>query len=80
MSTTSIETRQAINRLMEGQINQRMLANVTQEYVFRVVDKAMASDSEDVVRSKKLLLLSMGLAPRLISGLFAVLIGGAFLI
>lgn len=65
---------------MEGQINQRMLANVTQEYVFRVVDKAMASDSEDVVRSKKLLLLSMGLAPRLISGLFAVLIGGAFLI
>jgi uncharacterized protein involved in exopolysaccharide biosynthesis len=28
-STSTIETRQAINRLMEAQINQRMLANVT---------------------------------------------------
>jgi hypothetical protein len=39
-ATATIETRQAINRLMEAQINQRMLANVTQGMVLRTVDRA----------------------------------------
>ncbi len=38
--TDQIPVRDAINRLIEAQIKQRMLASVTQEYVFRVVDPA----------------------------------------
>jgi len=43
-STSTVETRLAIGRLMEAQVNQRMVASVTQEYSFRVVDRAMAPD------------------------------------
>src|SRR5688572_7968341 len=53
-STTTIETREAINRLIEAQINQRMLANVTEQYALRVVDRALPPDARDVARPKKL--------------------------
>jgi LPS O-antigen subunit length determinant protein (WzzB/FepE family) len=58
--TTAVETRQAIARLMEAQINQRMIANVTKQYAFRVADKAMPSDRRDMVRPNKLLLFALG--------------------
>lgn len=77
-ATSTIEIRQAINRLMEAQINQRMLANVTQEYAFRVVDRAMPPDPEDVVRPKKLVLVSMGLLLGLMFGVLVVLVAHAF--
>ena len=54
--TQVVETRDAINRLIESQVKQRMLANVTQEYAFRVVDTATASDPDDPVKPQKLLL------------------------
>jgi uncharacterized protein involved in exopolysaccharide biosynthesis len=60
MSTTVLGTREAINRLIETQIKQRMLANVSPEYVFRVVDKAMAPDADDPVWPQKLLLTVAG--------------------
>ncbi len=59
-NTTVLEIRESINRLLEGQIRQRMLANVTQEYAFRVVDRAMVPDVTDKVRPKKLLMLLVG--------------------
>ncbi len=37
-STNVLATRDAIGRLIESQVKNRMLANVTREYVFRVVD------------------------------------------
>jgi len=58
--TAAVETRQAIARLMEAQINQRMIANVTKQYAFRVADKAMPSDRRDMVRPNKLLLFALG--------------------
>jgi uncharacterized protein involved in exopolysaccharide biosynthesis len=58
--TTTVDTRQTINRLLETQINKRMFANVTEEYSFRVVDKALPADPKDVVRPKKLLLILLG--------------------
>jgi uncharacterized protein involved in exopolysaccharide biosynthesis len=58
--TTVVDTRSAINRLIETQINKRMLANVSQEYAFRVVDRAMAPDVGDTVWPKKGLLLLGG--------------------
>ena len=40
-STQTVATREAIGRLIEAQVKQRMMAHVTQEYAFRVVDRAM---------------------------------------
>jgi uncharacterized protein involved in exopolysaccharide biosynthesis len=59
-ATTILETRQAISGLIEGQIKQRMIANVTHQYVFRVIDRAMTPDRSDKVRPKRLLLLAIG--------------------
>jgi uncharacterized protein involved in exopolysaccharide biosynthesis len=59
-TTGAIETRQAINRLMEVQINQRMLANVTREYAFRVADRALPPDPNDEIRPNKPFLLLLG--------------------
>lgn len=59
-ATGTIATRDAISRLIEAQIKQRMLANVTQEYAFRVVDRAIAPDANDPVRPKKVLLFLLG--------------------
>jgi uncharacterized protein involved in exopolysaccharide biosynthesis len=61
LSTTSeVETREAINKLIESQVKQRMLANVTPDYAFRVVDKAVAPDSDDPIRPQKVALLIAG--------------------
>lgn len=43
-STQSMEVREAIYRLMEAQMSQRMLANVRADYVVRVIDPATVAD------------------------------------
>jgi uncharacterized protein involved in exopolysaccharide biosynthesis len=58
--TPEVGMREAIYRLIESQIRQRMLADVTEEYAFRVVDKAMPPDADDPIRPKKFLLLVAG--------------------
>lgn len=57
-TTNVVSTREAINRLIESQIKQRMVANVSREYAFRVVDKALAPDQDDTVRPKKFLMIA----------------------
>lgn len=74
--TAIVETRLAINRLIEGQVNMRMLANVTSEYAFRVVDPAMVPDRHDVVRPRKLLLLVLGICSGGVAGVLLVLLFG----
>lgn len=59
-STTTVVTRDAIGRLLEAQVKQRMLANVTQEYSFRVVDRAMPADRDDPVWPQKFSLIAGG--------------------
>ncbi|GFE82008.1 LPS biosynthesis protein [Steroidobacter agaridevorans] len=73
-TTTTVATRDAINRLIETQIKQRMLANVTPEYAFRVVDKALPPDADDPIKPKKLLLLVAGPVIGLALGVVGVLI------
>lgn len=73
-TTVTLATREAISRLIEAQIKQRMLANVTQEYAFRVVDKAMPSDANDPVRPKKPMLIASGLVLGVALGVLIVLI------
>lgn len=71
--TNQIGIQEAINRLIEGQINKRMLANVTKEYSFRVADRAMAPDEFDVLRPRKTLLLAVGFILGSVLGGIAVL-------
>lgn len=73
-STTVVATRDAISRLIEAQINERMLADVTEEYAFRVVDKAMPADRNDVLWPKKLLLVIAGFVLGTLLGVAAALI------
>lgn len=58
--TTQLGTQEAINRLIEIQIKQRMLANVTGEYSFRVVDKAFPSDEDSPIKPNKRLMVVAG--------------------
>jgi hypothetical protein len=76
-TTAAVETRQAISRLVEVQINQRMLANVTHEYAFRVVDRALPPDLGDPVRPRKALLLILGPVVGFVLGVVAVVTSAA---
>jgi uncharacterized protein involved in exopolysaccharide biosynthesis len=71
--TTTVETRQAIGRLMAEKIEDKMFANVTHEYAFRVVDRALPPDPRDKVRPQTVLLLVLGPTLGLLFGAFAVL-------
>lgn len=71
--TSILETRLAINRLMEAQINRRMLASVTEQFVFRVVDRAVPADLDQMLRPKKMLMI-------LIGGCLGALIGGVLVL
>ncbi|HEY3731206.1 MAG TPA: Wzz/FepE/Etk N-terminal domain-containing protein [Steroidobacteraceae bacterium] len=74
LNTTVVSTRDAISRLIEAEIRQRMLANVTREYAFGVVDRALPADPDDPVRPKKWVLGLTGLALGLVIGMFRALI------
>jgi uncharacterized protein involved in exopolysaccharide biosynthesis len=59
-STNVLETRNAINRIIEAQINRRMVANVSEQFAFRVIDRAVPSDLDDMVRPKKTVMILSG--------------------
>ena len=49
----NIESRTAISRLLEAQIKQRMLATVTEDYAFRIVDGALPADRARPLRPQR---------------------------
>jgi uncharacterized protein involved in exopolysaccharide biosynthesis len=59
-TTSAVEVRNAISRLLETEVKQRMLADVTPEYSFSVVDRALPADEDDPVSPKRLALLIAG--------------------
>lgn len=77
-STSLIGTQEAINRLIEAQIKQRMLASVSQEYSFRVVDQAMPVDADDPIKPKRMLLLVAGPFFGSFVGIVLVFVSGIF--
>lgn len=72
-NTVIVDTRTAISRLMETQINQRMLANVTEEYAFRVLDRALPPDDDDPVRPRTLVMIVSAAAAGLLFGVIVAL-------
>jgi uncharacterized protein involved in exopolysaccharide biosynthesis len=67
-TATTVTARDAISRLMETQIKQRMVANVSREYAFRVVDKALAADKDDPLRPQKAVMILGGFMLGAIAG------------
>jgi uncharacterized protein involved in exopolysaccharide biosynthesis len=55
-----VETRDAINKLILEQIKQSMVATVSDQYAFRVVDPAIPADWNDPVRPNKPLFAAAG--------------------
>jgi uncharacterized protein involved in exopolysaccharide biosynthesis len=74
--TTEIGERQTLLHLIEAQIRQRMLATVTEEYAFRIVDTATAPDADESVRPTKLFMVAAGLVIGLMVGTLSVLMFG----
>ena len=72
-TTDAIDTKASINRLIEAQMNQRMIANISPEFAFRVIDKAMPPESGDAIRPRRVLLVSLGAALGFSLGIAAVL-------
>lgn len=57
----TLETRQAIGRLMEAQLKQEMLASVTKDFVFRVVSRGRQPERDRFVRPRRMLFAALGL-------------------
>lgn len=75
--TSYVGTQEAINRLIETQVKLRMLANVTEDYSFRIVDKALPADKDDMVNPNRVELLVVGPLIGLFFGVFYALVAGA---
>jgi capsular polysaccharide biosynthesis protein len=58
--TDDTATREAISRLIESQLRQKMLATVTPEFELRFVDKAMVPDADRPVRPRKRIMEALG--------------------
>jgi uncharacterized protein involved in exopolysaccharide biosynthesis len=68
----TVTERDAIGRLMDTQIKQRMVATVSREYAFRVVDQALPPDEDDPVKPQKGVLIAEGfLLGAIVAGLVA---------
>lgn len=72
-ATAAVDTRGAINRLLENQINQRMYANVTEQYALRIVDRALPPDRKDKLRPKRLAMIIVGAFIGMLGGCITVL-------
>jgi uncharacterized protein involved in exopolysaccharide biosynthesis len=72
-STTTVATREAIGHLIESQIKQRMLATVTPEFSFRVIDRAVPSDKDSPHFPNKFLMVIAGPFVGFILGALCVL-------
>jgi len=71
--TQLVETRAAINHLIESEIGKKMMATVTKEYAFRVIDRALPADVNDIWKPKRVLLVILGFVGGLIFGIILVL-------
>jgi uncharacterized protein involved in exopolysaccharide biosynthesis len=68
-TTREVGTREAISRLIETQVRQRMFANVTQEYSLRFVDRALVPDPTDKVSPRKALMTIAGMMLGVVLGM-----------
>jgi capsular polysaccharide biosynthesis protein len=70
--TNVVEVRQAIYKLIEGQVNNAMIANVQHEYAFRFIDRAVPPDLKS--SPKRALITAVGAGIGLFIGLVIVFV------
>jgi uncharacterized protein involved in exopolysaccharide biosynthesis len=70
--TPVLETRQSIYQLLESQVNQLMIANVREDFVFRVVDPPHKSDADKFVAPSLIVVASASLLLGGLCALFAM--------
>jgi uncharacterized protein involved in exopolysaccharide biosynthesis len=76
-TTAVVPVRDAISHLIESQVKRRMMADVTEEYAFRIVDHALPPDADDPLRPKKLLMFVAGPLVGLLLGVLLVLMASS---
>lgn len=59
--TNNVEVQRSIYSLMEAQVNRIMLANVREQYAFRVIDPAVAPAETNSVRPRRVRIVLIGL-------------------
>jgi len=77
--TSAIELQQGIYRLIESNLNTIMLANVRDEFAFRVLDDAATPDSDDFSSPDRAMIIFLGFMLGVIAGLGGSLIRNALL-
>jgi uncharacterized protein involved in exopolysaccharide biosynthesis len=65
----TVEVKAAISSMMESQLKIKAVATVREQYAFRVIDQAVASDRDVMVRPHRTLYLAVGLAVGLLLGI-----------
>jgi uncharacterized protein involved in exopolysaccharide biosynthesis len=58
--TSTLEVRESMYRLIEAQVQTIMLAQVRENYAFKVIDKARVPDRDDYVRPRRLIIVLAG--------------------
>lgn len=76
-TSSTVEVRDSVSHLIEAQVKQRMLADVNQDYCFRVVDRAIPADRDDPVSPQRPLLLLLGPLVGFAVGSVLVLMSGS---
>lgn len=72
--TSVVEVQQAIFKIMETQIKTRMMANVQEQFAFKVIDPAALMNENAYVKPNRPLLMALGLLSGLILGILMALI------
>ena len=73
--TSVVELQQALHRLIESEMKKSILANINEEYAFKVIDPAVAP--EDPVRPKVVAMVALGTAVGLLLGFIVALVFNA---
>jgi uncharacterized protein involved in exopolysaccharide biosynthesis len=69
-STSTLEVRDGIYRLIEANMKQRTVATVRRDLLFKVIDKAVAPLKNEIVRPRRLFNLVLGFVAGTLAGLF----------
>jgi len=72
--TKTVETRQAVSALIRREFERKMLANVTKEYAFEVIDSARPSDAGDFIAPSLGVCLVFGFALGMMAGVSVVIL------
>lgn len=72
--TDVVEVRQAIFKVMESQFKTKMLANVQEQFAFKVIDPAAPMGADAFVKPKRLLLIALGLVCGVLLGVLTAFV------